>query len=286
MFKTFLIILLIFAVFAVGGGSFYYFEIYQPRTYASLILSLYHKLERVGLQPDTSSLKDKADYENALTILEERINVLESMQDELMRIQVPKRMLDIQKEFTDYLVFTRAQHVHAIQLVSFIKEASKLQDATKGMYGSSDSEQNEIVTIGDLQKKLNERIPPIQTIAEKMFNKEVRGLTKPSFTELKVLWENGNPIFDIMLKKIKAANQHTPLSQIGNFFAPLEEKQLAIYNKNIEEFIKKLGELITQHSVYDILAFRDFPNVSSTEVSERTLRFYQVIQTLKESYAQ
>lgn len=36
MFKTFLIIFLIFAVFAVGGGAFYYFEIYQPRMHASL----------------------------------------------------------------------------------------------------------------------------------------------------------------------------------------------------------------------------------------------------------
>lgn len=286
MFKTCLILFLILAVFAVGGGGFYYFEIYQPRTYAALLLSLYHKLERVGLQPDASSLQDKTDYKNALNILEERINVLESIQGELVHIQPPKRMADIQKEFTDYLAFTRVQHAHAVQLVSFIKEASELHNAIKSIYGGSTSEQNEIVTMGDLQKKLNERIPPIQIIAEKMFNKEIIGLTNPSFAELRVLWENGNPIFDIMLTRTKAINQHTPLSQIGNLFTPLEEKKIAIYNKNVEEFIKKLGDLIKQHSTYDLLAFRDFPNVSSIEVSERALRFYQTIQTLKESYAQ
>ena len=286
MFKTFLIIFLILAVVSISGGSFYYFEIYQPQAYAAFIISLYQKLEHIGLQPDTSSLKDKADYEGAFKILEQRIGLLESMQDELMRIQAPKRMVNVKKEFADYLAFLQTQHAHAIQLASFIKEASKLQDVIKDMYGQDTSEQNKIATMGDLQKKLNERIPRIQTAGEKMFNKEVTGLTNPSFTELHTLWENGNPFFDLMLKKIQAISPHIPLSQVGNLFNSSEEKQLNIYNKNLEEFTKKLDDLIKQHGAYDLLAFRDFPNISSREASERSLEFYQRIKTLKESYTQ
>lgn len=286
MAKTFLILFLILAILAVGGGSFYYFEIYQPRIYVTLLLSLYQKLEQRGLQPNTSSLKDAADYESALKILEERIRLLQALQDELTRIQAPKRMADIEKEFADYLAFTQTQHVHAIPLASFIKEASELQDAIKNASGGFTPEHNKVVTMGDFQTFLDERIPHIQTVATKLFSKEITELTSPSFSELKSLWQNASPTFDIVLKKVKGANPKLSMSQGGDLFTPQETKQLNTYNKNLEEFVKKLEVLVKQYSAYDLLTFHGIPNISSMETSERALEFYQTIQALKKQYAQ
>lgn len=286
MFKTFLIIFLVTAVLAVSGGSFYYFEIYQPRTYATLFLSLYQKLEHIGLQPDTSSLKDAIDYENALTILKERIAVLESIQNELTRIHAPKRMLNVKKEFVDYLDVAHTQHAHAISITSFIKGANELQDMMKDMSSDHASGQNQIITIGDLQKVWEERFAKIQTLAEQLFSKETTELTNPSFMELKILWENANPAFDLMLKKIKTVNPNLPMSQVESIFILSESQQLAKHLTYLEEFTKKIKDLITYYGAYDLLAFRYFPDVSSTESSNRTLTFYQMIQKLKEEYAQ
>lgn len=285
MFKTFLIIFLVTAVLAVGGGGFYYFEIYQPQTYASTLFSLYQKLENIGLQPHTSSLKDATDYENALTILKERIAVLESIQNEFARIHAPKRMAHIKKEFADYLDFTHAQHAHAIPLVSFVKGANELHDMMKDMSSDHVAGQNQIITIGDLQKVWEDRFPKIQTLAEQMFSKETTGLTNPSFSELKILWENANPALDLMLKKIKTAHPNLPLNQAENIFTPSESQQLAKNLTDLEEFIKKLEALLKQYSAYDLLSFRYSPDVSPTESSNRALTFYQIMQKLKEKYA-
>lgn len=286
MFKTFLIIFLVVAVLAVGGGGFYYFEIYQPQTYAASLLALYQKLERVGLQPQTSSLKDQTDYEHALAVLKKRIVLLESIQNELARIHAPKRMVAIEKEFADYLDFAHAQHAHAAPLTTFVKGASELQEVMKDMYGDHASGQNQIITIGDLQKVWEERFPKIQTLAEQLFSKEITELTNPSFKELKILWENANPAFDLMLKKIKIANPNLPMNQVEDIFTPSEAKQLAKNLTYLEEFTKKITDLITYYSAYDLLAFRYFPDVSSNESSNKALTFYQMIQKLKEEYAQ
>lgn len=286
MVKPFLILFLILAILAVGGGSFYYFEIYQPRTYVTLLLSLYQKLEQRGLQPNTSSLKDAADYESALKVLEERIHLLQALQDELTRIQAPKRMADIKKEFADYLVFTQTQHVHAMQLASFLRQANELQDAIKQTYGGLASEQHKVTTMGDLQTFWGEHIPRMRTIAEKFFSKEITASTSPSFAELKSLWGNASPAFDLVLKKVKTVNPDLPIGQAGNLFTPVENKQLEKYSKYLEEFTKKLEVLIKHYSAYDLLTFRDFPSTSSPQASERSLEFYQTIQQLKEQYAQ
>lgn len=286
MVKTFLIVFLVIAILLVGGGSFYYFEIYQPRTYVASLLALYQQLEDVGLQPNTSSLKDAADYAGGLAVLEKRIAVLESIQNELTRIHAPKRMTHIKKEFADYLDFTHAQHAHATSLTTFVKGASELQDAIKDVSGGVVSEENKIVTIGDLQKFWGERIPKTKIIAEKLFSEELTEFANPSFAELKMLWEKTSPAFDMVLKKVKIVNQNLAINQIDNFFTPSETAQLNTYSQNLEEFIKQLGILIKRYSAYDLLTFRYFPDVSSTESSNRALTFYQMIQKLKGGYVQ
>lgn len=286
MVKTFLILFLVLAVLAVGGGSFYYFEIYQPQTYATLILSLYQKLENIGFQPNTPSLKNETDYEHALRVLEERINLLGSIQGELTQIYTPKRMINVKKEFANYLDLAQAQHTHARRLTSFVGHAYQLQNAIQEIHGDPALTQKNIVTMGDFQKFWSERVSNIKTLATQMFNEEITELTNPSFIELHLLWGNASSAFDLVLKKMKAANPNIPVSQVGNIFTPAEVKQLDQYSKHLEDFIKKLEALIKKYSAYDLLAFRYFPDVSQAESSERILTFYQIMQKLKEQYTQ
>src|SRR3989338_4958942 len=109
MSKIVFIVFLSLAAIGIGGGSYYYFEIYQPAHYAASLLSLYQKLESAGLQPDTSSLAGASDYENALKILDGRIKILGSIQKDLAAIKMPKRLENYKKEFLEYIDFTLAQ---------------------------------------------------------------------------------------------------------------------------------------------------------------------------------
>lgn len=284
MSKTILIIFLVLAAIAIGGGSFYYFEIYQPTNYAVSLLSLYQKLEGNGLQPDTSLLKGGADYAGALKILEERTSSFKSIKGELSQIPAPKRMANFNKEFSAYLDFVIVQHSHGLKLAAFFEQAGELRELIAGIYGA-DLAKEKIVTVGNLQKLWGERIPKTVSTGKVLFREEIMEFTSPSFSELKLLWEGAAPAFDIVLKRINLTNPRLLISQGIDIFTPAEMKQLEVHTKKLEEFTKQLDALLKKYSAHDLLAFRYFPDVSSTESSERVLKFYQSIQTLKEQYS-
>ena len=282
MNKTILIIVLTLVVILIGGGSYYYFEIYQPQEYAISLLSLYQKLEGAGLQPDTSSLKNAKDYENAFKILRERTDLLELIRGGFLRMTAPKRMTKTHEEFGSYVDFLLSQHAYAYDLTSFVKNTHELREAITGIQGGLD--QKKIATMGDLQKFWGERVSKIKTSASMLFAKEIKELSHPSFRELKSLWEEASPAFDLVLRRINAMDPHLPTSNLNNLFTPSDTKQLEKYTKKLEEFMKKTEALTEQYSAYDLLAFRNFPGISPAEVSERALRFYQIMQDLKQKY--
>lgn len=283
MLKTTLIILLVLAAVLIGGGSYYYFEIYQPEKYAASALLLYQKLESAGLQPDTSLLAGAADYEKALKILDGRIKMLESIKKDLAAIETPKKMENYQKEFLEYIDFELLQHKNAASSGLFVKAVSDLYKSIQVIY-KVDEDRTKINTIGDLQKLWDENVVQIKFASIEMFRKEIKELENPSFPELKTLWDGASPVFDLVLKKIKTFDPKLPLGQIGNAFTPAEQKQLDIYTKNLEKFLKALETLTQKYSAYDLLAFKYFPDATPAEISERSLKFYQSIQKLKERY--
>ena len=283
MLKTTLIILLVLAAVLIGGGSYYYFEIYQPEKYAASVLLLYQKLESSGLQPDTSLLAGAADYEKALKILDGRIKMLESIKKDLAAIEIPKKMENYQKEFLEYIDFELLQHKNAASSGLFVKAVSDLYKSIQVIY-KVDEDRTKINTIGDLQKLWDENVVQIKFASIEMFRKEIKELENPSFPELKTLWDGASPVFDLVLKKIKTFDPKLPLGQIGNAFTPAEQKQLDIYTKNLEKFLKALETLTQKYSAYDLLAFKYFPDATPAEISERSLKFYQSIQKLKERY--
>lgn len=285
--KTFFIIFLVLAVIGIGGGGFYYFEIYQPREYAASALSLYQKLESAGLQPDTSSLAGAADYESALQVLDGRIKMLESVQKDLVTIKTPKQLENYQKEFSEYIDFTLAQHKQAVRFGVFIKNANTVRTAMTALQHQDSSPIDEKnATVGDFQRVLGERFSKIQDSAEMLFRDEITESTKPSFFGLKSLWKDASPGLDLFFKKLNALNPHLSVNRIGNMFTPLEAQKFQGYTKKLEEFSKEIEDLAKQYSAYDLLIFRYFPDVSPAEANERTLKFYQVIQKLKEQYAE
>lgn len=283
MFKTIFIIFLVLATAAIGGGSYYYFAIYQPANYAVFLLSLYQKLEAASLQPDTSLLKSSADYGNALEVFSDRIALLNSIKKDLGTVEIPKRTRNFHKEFADYIGFTLAQHEHGLKITSFLAKAEELNTLIAGIY-KADLTKEKISTIGDLQKFWGERIPKTANAAEIMFSEEIEDFADPSFDELKLLWEGGSPAFDIVLNRVNAANPRLLISQAGNIFTKSEQGKLEESTKKVDEFTKKLDVLLQKYSAYDLLAFRYFPASSSLESSERALRFYQTTRILKERY--
>lgn len=269
----------------VAGGSYYYFEIYQPGKYASFLLSLYQRLENAGLEPDTSSLKNAADYENALKVLNERVATLETVKKELSTVETPKRMINFQKEFGEHIDFAMLRHEHAQDLAEFLKSANTLHEAFEAL-----DEQEEPVSqnqpIGDFQKILIERFSKIQTAGREFAGGEVSVVTDPSFSKLKELWSGASPGFDLVLKKLIPLNSRITLSQMSNLFTPSEQKQLNSYTPKVEDLSKKLDGLVTKYSAYDLLAFRYYPDAGPTESSERVLRFYQIMRDFEQKYGQ
>lgn len=281
--KTLFIIALTFAVVGIGGGSYYYFAVFQPRAYAVSALSLYATVETAGLRPDTSSLKDAADYVGALTALRERIKMLESVQTELAGLAAPRRMAHFHAAFVEYADAALLQHARAASLAEFLGSGRELRDALKQIYASP--EPDKIQTIGDIQRLWGERIPRAQTFAEVFFRQEIKEIASPSFAELRALWNEGSPVFDIVLARIRSANPRLSVAQMGTLMTPADTKLLEKRSKKLEEFLKKLDILLERHSAYDILALRYVQEVSQAEASDRILQFYQIMKELRETYA-
>ena len=283
MFKTIFIIMLLVTAISIGGGSYYYFEMYQPRAYSVSVLSLYQKLENAGLQPDTSSLKGATDYESALKVLDDRIGMLTSIKREVSGIKAPRRMVNFHEEFRGHIDFMLSQHEHAGRLGVVVKNANDVQRTIVALQSNESSPiQEKNAVVGDFQKMLGERVSHIQTSAKVFFSEEEKEPIKPSFSELKSLWDGASPGFDLVLRKLHALNPRLPISQVNNMFTSFEQKQLEGYNRKIEEFSKAIEDVVKQYSAYDLVAFRYYPNSTPTEASERALRFYQIMQDLKQ----
>ncbi len=282
--KSALILILVIAAVAVAGGGYYYFEIYVPQKYAEAILPFYQKLEGVGLEPDASSLKKAADYESALDVLNARIALLNSIEKDLVFIKTPKRMENYQKEFAGYVDFALAQNGHAKELAAFLKNANAFRAALTSLKEEK-TPFLPTATVADFQKFFNKRLSEIQTAGRELFYDEVAVATNPSFSELKSLWDEVAPGFDLLLKKISSLNPKLAISQISNnLFTSSEQKRLDSSNKKTDELSQKLDDLSKRYTPYDILAFRHFPDASPAEFSERALRFYQAMKELQQKY--
>ncbi len=72
---------------------------------------------------------------------------------------------------------------------------------------------------------------------------------------------------------------------MNNLFTASEQKQLDAYTPKVEGLSKKLDDLVKKYTAYDILAFKHFPDSTPTETSERSLKFYQTMQELKQKQA-
>ncbi|MBI2122012.1 MAG: hypothetical protein HYT98_02715 [Candidatus Sungbacteria bacterium] len=284
MFKTILIIFLVLAAVGVAGGSYYYFEVYSPEKYAGAVLSLYQKLESAGLEPDASSLKNASDYENALRVLNEKISLLNSIKSDLAAVEVPKRMENFQNEFMNYIDFLLPRHEHAKDLAEFLSSANVLHEAFEAL-DEQRAPSSPTQPAADFQELFAKRFSKIQSAGREFARKEVEVVTDPSFSELKTLWEGASPGFDLVLKKISQLNPKLPASQMmNNLFTPSEQKQLDSYTPKVEGLSKKLDDLVKKYQAYDILAFKYFPDSTSAEASERSLKFYNTLQELKAKY--
>ena len=286
--KTTLIIILSLLIIATTGGSYYYYWVYQPKQYAEQIVAVYTKLEAAGLKPDTSTLKDKNDYQAAIKVLDERVGLLTRTQTDLAAIKPPKSFAHIHADMTDFVAFLLKQHREAQGMVVFFSKAHDLLtqfEATKEVF--SMPQKNNIVTAGDLQKFWEKHIAEIKVTGKELFAAEVAGLKEPSFLELKSSWEKALPAADVLLDIVRSFNPKLPIEQAGNALSAAQQKK---FQKNmedvgphVEKFYKLLNAALDKESAYDILAFR-FSPIPQTDMSEQIFKISNIIQDLKNMY--
>ncbi len=282
--KTFLIILLPVLALGIVGGSYYYFEIYQPENAARVILAEYKKIELLGFKPDTSRLKDERDFAMGEEALTERTRALNAMGESVDALQIIKRLEHVREDMRSFVSLSLSLHNNALEAVRFYRHAAAIQEAFAAMQGEGADQNVSPKTIGDFQNLWNGNARTIQREAEELFRVEYTRLAEPSFSELKASWEKAGAGLDFLMDLLNSLDPAASLQNATSLFSASQSSKLEKSGKDMEAFTELLDSALEGMNAYDILMFRDSSIISQTELAERIFALIMTMRELEQRY--
>lgn len=288
----------------LGGGLYYYLEVYTPAQYAKAVIPLYDQIrtQQVGRGNPTGS----DDYEDISRILNPYEASLTQANAKLSKLKpspvtaVPsfltntKRSQQIQEDFTKILELFLSNIAKAnkqAQLMIKVKELILLLRPDLTEYppkavplgqGSPlpppPSTAGEFLTVWEL------RVPKAKVVAKDLFS-EPQDLGNVSFDELKSLWLETEQGFDAIIPFLKKQDPNLPISEAQKL-VPENEKPLYDKVDKIDEFLPLLENLLIRNSAENILKFYLFgpDSVEQSEFNSRAARLDAAIKDLKGKY--
>lgn len=303
---TILIWLLVFFLIIglLGGGLYYYLEVYTPAQYAKAVIPIYDQIR--SQQVDTGNLKGSSDYEGILIILDQYQASFTQRNDELSKLKpslvitVPsfltntKRSQQIQEDFTKILDVFISNIANAKKQTQFMIKAKQLflllrPDLTTyppkaELAGQGTVSPPPPSTAGEYLAVWEVRTPEAKAVAKDLFSQPT-DLGNVSFDELKSLWLETEQGFDAVILFLKKQDPNLPLSEAQKL-VPENEKPLFDKVDKIDEFLPLLENLLIRNSGENILEFYLFASdsVSQSDFNSRTRRLDATINDLKEKY--
>lgn len=290
--KIVIIAVLAVAVLAVGGGSFYYFQIYRPAQYARAIIGIYDRATTEGRTYGEETLNDGADYAGALEAIQHQRSLAERVRTELASRAPPPAMASISKTFEEFLELNFSAFADTEPKAEFFKTAADFQAEMKKFTaviqppsqpaGPGPVRLPAAPTAGEVKAVWEETIPAMQLLGDALFKREVRGLAEPSYIELEAAWKKAGPGLPVLLNIIRKIKPQERINAVPDYLSKVELTRTEEAFTDIGKFLDLLESALGKASAFDLVSFRSFPR--QAELSERNFRLLQTIEGLRRDY--
>ena len=261
--KTFVIISLVILILgAAGGGAYYYYtESYLPMQYARVVLPIYEKFRSPELTSD-AGIKDAADADGALRVIEARRRAGKEIQDALAKITPPKKMAVIHTDFSRLITLASAANDHSETLLRFFQKVPQLRAALKTSRepppAATAMLRPETATVSILQEHWGEPLEKSVALGSELFGGPVPDFMDSSLADLKSSWSTVGPDIEFVRGLVMSFAPTMPLAKIESTIPRADNQRAEKALREVEEFEKKLGAVLEKMNARDIAGGRYF----------------------------
>lgn len=265
------IILGIVVFLILGGGGYWYLEIYMPIQYGKAASALWEQFETAMTRdPELTAVNfnDEKDYVGALQILRRRLEAAEKTRNELILLRSSRTTQGIHGDFLFVLEGYLAVTADAVRRAEFFADAVTL---TKIFQPDPPSLNSEIATMRQYQDYFTSAVPRATSAGDALFTEEPPPLHGDvSFAELKTSWESVKPAFGTMLSYI--LKQNSAMRMKG--YSPSRPTQEETDAQNtLSVFGQMLDSAMRQNTTRGILSYSGIKNLGGITEEEFETRF-------------
>lgn len=275
-------IILVLAVIAVVGvAAYYYLAIYQPEQFGRNFLIVMDDMSRKYQELSQLSVEG-TEIERARIILSRQTESFLELKNKISLLQSPY-FGELSSLKGDMLVFLN-KYLNVLADAKIKLDFSEKANLLKTSLEFRNAPDQNKTKAGEIVKYYDVKVAELKSFAQDFFSQTPpSGLrAKPTFEELKKLWQEVEPGFDIVLNFYRAKNP--------NLIAkPLTEKDFSVSEQAI---LMKMGEF--QKGLNDFLASSNFSvpaspspeNLGMSEAEFRTLndKINKTIEELRKKY--
>ena len=282
LMKLALIVAALLISSSVLGFGYYYFEISQPKSYAKNVVAIVEDGNNAVFAVDASRIATSTDYQAAYDILSQKRRSLGSAETQLAELKTPRKMKETDVFLSESLDFFISVLDDAEKRADFLAGISELRKEIANLFASFQSRGlGAPPTVREIQNAWRDGAGKIKTAGKTAFQKEEVQIKGVSFGSLKSDWDKNSQNLEVLLSLILSLNPNLSNEKAQDAFTTEQKKQGEKAMGEFVEYQKSLESLLNDNPAVDVLNFSYLGSGKQTELSERSIRFFQTIQGLK-----
>lgn len=265
---------------AVIGSAYWYAGVYMPRQYVREILSIYTTLGSRASILYSTEVKSVNDYVGAEKILGERFAFINDVERRIEELRAPLwgegRKLDL--SFRALLRAHKVANEDARRRLDFLSSLHSIIE----IFDNPPQLKGTPVRMRDVQSHVNENIPKVYSIGDRIFATEPPELGgEIPFVTLKASWVESRPAFEVIATVIRAQDPNSSDSLSPNLLTAREREEI----EKAAIFFNLGGQIFRANTAYDVLAYRFLDENLQLELQERTEDLGKRLRVIKETYS-
>lgn len=260
----------------LGGGLYYYLEIYSPAQYAKEAVPIVSEIGKQVFQ-GSSNINQK-DYKDALYTLVKRQGILDEARNQLSKFKpVPRKMKQFNEDVKWGLEYFLVANTEAQKRAAFLADLLEINLIFKPEKPPFDVK---TALVREYQKYYEDQIPRAKSLGSQIFGREAVSLEGVTFDQLKDSWQEVD--LDLILENTLAQDPNQSFS--GYTAVPPTSLQQQAIEKLIS-FGRLVDDTFSKNTVSDILSYRYYAGASKEGFDERSQRIEATLEELKKRYS-
>lgn len=289
---TIIIIVGIFVVAVLGGGYFYYRNVYQPKIYTRALVPLYESAGLLGGETALSGATPRGpinplDYAGAAEHIATRAKKLHTARTEIATVKPPNAAL---AEFHASLleVFDLAVRAskEAEERAQFFAKLLVLKEEMNSLRTIVSTPQANIHIVGDLKEAWLPHLRAARTTGTDAFSKKIRawGTSDAAIATIITLWDETAPDIDFLIETLGTFQNSVRVEEFGTLLTPEQSTRGEKGFRRIEQLIEIIGNLTTAQSAQTLLDISTVSGETQAAFSEKVYQTYREFEELKRRY--